>query len=156
MEDYHLKNISNYSHYITYCGIRIFSLFAATHSNQSDSNQTQSNKKKDKKKLLLKVIQFNLMKQVSLTMVPLRNLSQPVNQYKNNNKRRNVPLLFRLHSQKQVNHQLRHNHNIVQKVTHQNNPHLKAQKTNHLQSKHQLNNLQQKKTFIATKYEVFY
>ena len=57
---------------------------------------------------------------------------------------------------KQVNHQLRHNHNIVQKVTHQNNPHLKAQKTNHLQSKHQLNNLQQKKTFIATKYEVFY
>ena len=134
----------------------MLSLFAATHSNQSDSNQTQSTKKKDKKKLLLKVIQFNLMKQVSLTMVPLRNLSQQVNQYKNNNKRRNVPLLFRLHSQKQANHQLRHNHNIVQKVTHQNNPHLKAQKTNHLQSKHQLNNLQQKKTFIATKYEVFY
>ena len=91
------------------------------------------------------------MKQVSLTMVPLRNLSQPVNQYKNNNKRRNVPLLFRLHSQKQVNHQLRHNHNIVQKVTHQNNPHLKAQKTNHLQSKHQLNNLQQKKNLHRNK-----
>ena len=90
------------------------------------------------------------MKQVCLTMVPLRNLSQQVNQYKNN-KRRNVTLLFRLHGQKQVNHQLRHNHNIVQKVTHQNNPHLKAQKTNHLQSKHQLNNLQQKKNLHRNK-----
>ena len=126
--------------------------FAATHSNQSDS-QIKHNllKRKIKKKLLLKVIQFNLMKQVSLTMVPLRNLSQQVNQYKNTNKRHNVTLLFRLHSQKQVNHQLRHNHNIVQKVTHQNNPHLKAQKTNYLQSKHQLNNLQQKKNLHRNK-----
>ena len=129
----------------------MLSLFAATHSNQSDSNQTQSTKKKDKKKLLLKVIQFNLMKLISLTMVPMRNPSQPVSQYKRTNKRHNVPLLFRLHSQKQVNHQLRHNHNIVQKVTHQNNPHLKAQKTNHLQSKHQLNNLQQKKNLHRNK-----
>ena len=48
-----------------------------------------------------------------------------------------------------MNHQT--HHNIVQKVTHQNNPHLKAQKKNHLQSNHQLNNLPQKKNLHRNK-----
>ena len=89
------------------------------------------------------------MKQVSLTMVPMRNLSQ-----QSINTRR--PTTTQRHSTvqtiqpKQANHQTSH-HNIVQKVTHQNNPHLKAQKKTIFRAT-STEQPSQKKTFITTKY----